>query len=275
MIALLVLVSSFAAILILLPVLGLLRNKSHENDPPPQVAGRVSIPAAQISRHRRLPNIWRGVWSHFSFWGASRQVTPTRKMLPMLFYFGMIGLAYLLVEIPLIQQFILYLGNPAYAVTLVLFSLLLSSGIGSRLSGRIPASRENNTWTVLALLVLLLLALPFLFPLLVDHTLGFPLAWRMLITSLVLAPAGLLMGFPFPIGIRQITAIDSSTGSPWIGWSWAINGAASVIAAVMASLLALSFGFRLVFWTGAAAYALALLAYLTAQRLTVTRSPRQ
>jgi hypothetical protein len=160
-----------------------------------------------------------------------------------------LGLAFLFVEIPLIQRFILFLGHPAYAVSAVLFTLLLFSGMGSRLSGRLPPR------AALALLALLLAGLPFLLPLLFDLTLGLPLAPRLGLAVLALAPAGFLMGVPFPAGICWLG--DAPPGR--IPWVWAVNGSASVIASVLAALLALSFGFTWVFWLGALCYGAAWL----------------
>jgi len=182
---------------------------------------------------------------------------PLRTIFPMLLYFGCIGLAFMLVEIPLIQQFILYLGNPSLSFTVVLFSLLLFSGIGSFLSGYIKSPRILVF--LLSILVLLLLALTQILPWLVNLTLGLSPVVRILCSVLFLAPVGWLMGIAFPAGIRQINAMDPSADSPSIGWAWSVNGALSVIASILASLLALSFGFRAVFFTGALAYAAACL----------------
>lgn len=168
-------------------------------------------------------------------------------------YFALIGLAFLLVEIPLIQRFILYLGHPAYAMTVVLFTLLLFSALGSRLSEKIPLH------PALFFLAVLLIGMPFLLSALFSLTLGLPLALRLALTALVLAPAGFLMGIPFPAGLRWATVVgrpSSVVGRPSsIPWVWAVNGAASVVAAVLAALLALTFGFSWVLRIGALCYA--------------------
>lgn len=167
-------------------------------------------------------------------------------------YFTFLGLAFLLVEIPLIQRFILYVGQPSYAMTAVIFSLLSFSSLGSRLSHRLPLC------PVLAGLTLLLLVVPLWLPSLLSLTLGLPLAMRLALTLVLLAPLGFLMGIPFPSGIRwvRLTILTGeATESILIAWVWAINGAASVVAAVLAALLALSFGFNLVLRVGALCYA--------------------
>jgi len=160
-------------------------------------------------------------------------------------YFGLIGLAFLLVEIPLIQGFILYLGQPAYALTAVLFALLFFSGLGSRWADRLDGRLG------LGLLVLVAVGLSWLLPEVFLYTLGFPFGWRLVVAVAALAPVGLLMGGPFPRGVRAIE--EASPGS--IPWMWGVNGAASVVASVLAALLVLSWGLRVVLWLGAACYA--------------------
>ncbi len=162
-------------------------------------------------------------------------------------YFALIGLAYLFVEIPLIQRFILFLGNPAYAFTAVLFTLLLSSGLGSQRSERLPFR------LALGGLVVLLLVAPLLLPPLFARMLGWPLTLRLSATVLLLAPIGFFMGIPFPAGLRWVTRQESD--EEIIPWVWAVNGAASVVAAILAALLALTVGFGWVLRLGALCYA--------------------
>lgn len=171
------------------------------------------------------------------------------SFLSTLAYFASLGLGYLLVEVPLIQHFILFLGHPAYALTAVLFALLLFSGLGSALSSRLPLR------PALSLLVLLLMLYPLFLPTLFALTLGWPFGGRILLSVLVLSPAGTLMGIPFPAGLRRLERYAPQR----IPWAWGVNGAASVVAAVLAALLALSFGFRWVLFSGAFCYALAWL----------------
>ncbi|MDW8326464.1 MAG: hypothetical protein RMK99_07860 [Anaerolineales bacterium] len=174
--------------------------------------------------------------------------------IPALIYFGLIGLAFLLVEIPLIQQFILYLGQPAYAVTAVLFTLLFFSGIGSRLSARLPHR------PALGVLVALAFGLPFLLPRIFELTLGLSFPLRLGLSVALLAPLGVCMGLPFPKGIAWMLAREGEGRPPngasaAVPWAWAANGAASVVSSVVAALLALSFGFSFVLFAGASCYA--------------------
>jgi spermidine synthase len=176
------------------------------------------------------------------FRAAIRQ-TGTRRSARIVVYFGSLGLAYLLIEVATIQQFVLILGQPTLAIATVLATLLLFSGIGSTLSDRLPWAR------MLAALVVLLLAWPWILHALAGTLLALPLVARLPLSVLTLAPLGLLMGIPFA---RGVTAIHYAPGL--IAWAWAINGGASVVSAVLAALLALSFGFTWVLWIGGALY---------------------
>ncbi|RMF27618.1 MAG: hypothetical protein D6759_17375, partial [Chloroflexi bacterium] len=190
--------------------------------------------------------------------------SPPPPLSATLAYFGFLGLAYLLVEIPLMQRFILFLGHPAYALTTVLFALLLFSGLGSALSDRVPLR------PALALLAPLVLAYPQVLPRLFAGTLGLPLVGRLLVAVLALAPVGTLMGVPFPKGLRHLEARAPQR----IPWAWGVNGAASVIASVLAALLALSFGFSRVLVVGALCYAGAWLAARAMAPPPVSSPPR-
>jgi hypothetical protein len=176
--------------------------------------------------------------------------THYRPQFRMLVYFAMLGLGYLMVEIPLMQLFILYLGQPAYAMICVLFSLLFFSAIGSQVSGSTSPSIS------LAALTILLVLMPISLPALFSETLTFSIEYRLVITILALAPIGILMGMPFPGGIRWLTLRGDEATIPL---AWGINGAMSVIAAVLAALLAASIGFNWVFRIGAFCYCVAIL----------------
>lgn len=166
----------------------------------------------------------------------------------VLAYFTAIGLAYLLIEVATIQQFVLLIGQPTLAIATVLGTLLLFSGIGSAVSHRVP-------WrAALAVLTALALLWPWLIDIVAAALLPLPLAARWPLSVLVLAPLGLLMGIPFARGILAIRALPDL-----IPWAWAINGGASVVSAVIAALIALSFGFGWVLWIGGLLYGAALL----------------
>jgi hypothetical protein len=172
----------------------------------------------------------------------------SRSLGAALGYFALLGLGYLCVEIPLLQQFILFLGHPVYAMATVLFALLLFSGVGSLLSHRVPLR------LALVLLPLLVggyaLGLPFLF----EVTLAASLGGRLIVAVVGLVPLGLLMGMPFPNGLALLERIEPEHAPTLIAWGWGVNGAVSVVASILAALLALSFGFSAVLAVGAACY---------------------
>lgn len=163
-------------------------------------------------------------------------------------YFSLIGLGFLLVEIPLAQRFILFLGQPVYGLTAVLFALLFFSGLGSWASARLPHRGA------LAALGVLVLVYPALLPRLFDLFLGASLGLRLLVATAALAPLGFLLGVPFPRGIGWL----ERRAPELIPWAWGVNGAASVVASVGAALLALSLGFSWVLIVGAVCYGGAL-----------------
>jgi hypothetical protein len=184
-----------------------------------------------------------------------------------LLYFALLGLGFLFVEIPLLQRFILYLGQPAYAFAVVTAALLIAAGVGSyALSGRLPLP------IALAFIVLLTITYPLLLPFWFDLTLSLPLAGRVGLTVLTLFPLGALLGVPFPAGLRLV-AQTKPTLTPWV---WAVNGCASVISAVLAAMLALTWGFSAVLWGAALAYGLAGVVITHSLRVSGTkRTPPQ
>jgi hypothetical protein len=179
---------------------------------------------------------------------AALVTAPVDIRLRTLVYFSMLGLGFLFVEIPLAQLFILFLDDPVTALAVVIFALLLFSGIGSATAPR---------WRLdiaLGLLIGATLLAPIVFRTLIAMALGLRLGLRIGIVIVSLAPLGLLMGIPFARGISLIERAAPGL----IPWAWAINGSASVISGVVAVMVALSWGFSAVLWIGAACYALAL-----------------
>jgi hypothetical protein len=179
-----------------------------------------------------------------------------------LYYFIAIGVGYILVEIAFIQRFVLFLGHPTYAITVVVFLLLLASGAGSMLSRR-WLSRPLQVRVPLAIIVAAILLYVFALPRLLAGLVGLPFAAKLLLSGALLLPLGFLMGMPFPSGLRALPAAGGTT----IEWAWAMNAAASVLGSVLAMVIAIQFGLTVTLVCGSVAYALALA--LTA---TFTRS---
>jgi len=172
--------------------------------------------------------------------------------LKALLYFFFIGIGFIFLEVSLIQRFILFLIHPTHTFAVVIFSILVSSGIGSFLSQRIGV--EKGGWVVIPLL--LGLFIPFytlLLPQILSLLLGQGVGVRQFLTFFILFPPGLLMGMPFPLGMRALNI----KGKGFIPWAWAINGCVTVVGSVGAVMVAIPFGFRWVSFIAGIGYLMA------------------
>jgi hypothetical protein len=173
---------------------------------------------------------------------------------PHLSYFAFLGLGFMFVEIALIQKMILLLENPSYAIATVLASILISSGIGSLLGDRFSVLKSPFILPVISLLIVLWSVL---LPFISDAISLYPIPLRIACVFVILFPPSLLMGIPFPLGIRNL----GTTTPDMIPWAWAINGCLSVLAPMVAIMLAMVVGFSAILWIGAGAYILAFLTF--------------
>ena len=188
---------------------------------------------------------------------------PRQSWLPLL-YFVAVGLGYILVEIAFIQRFVLFLGHPTYALTVVIFLLMLSSGAGS-LASRRWLPRTKLAWMPITLVMIALLADLFFLPHWLASWVGLGFNSRLLVSGVLLVPLGFLMGMPFPTGLRALAAspvpdlANAMTDDNAVEWAWAMNAAASVLGSVLAMVIAIQFGLTVTLACGIAAYLLALL----------------
>lgn len=171
---------------------------------------------------------------------------------PTLAYFALLGLGYLLVEISLIQRLTVFLGHPTWSFVAVLSTMLCASGIGSRLSERLPQRPRTLGAVLLGVAALVVLYVLVVYDQFID------LMWlsrylRVLLAVVVVGVPGLLMGMCFPIGI-QIARRRSPILVPW---GWGVNGAFSVLAPILAIVLSLNFGLKLTLTAGGLCYAAA------------------
>ncbi|MFN2432696.1 MAG: hypothetical protein ABR599_07760 [Gemmatimonadota bacterium] len=155
----------------------------------------------------------------------------------LLLYFGLLGLAYMLLEITFIHRLVLFLSEPVYSATVVLTAFLLFAGMGSALAPRLSGGRS---WAPFAGIALLAPAAYLAAGALWAHAAAAPLPARMLLAVGLLAPLATAMGMPFPLGLQRVA--DRRPG--WLPWCWGVNGYFSVIGAAAAPLLALGLGFR-------------------------------
>ena len=182
---------------------------------------------------------------------------------PLFVFFAAIGFGFMLVEISQLQRLIIFLGHPTYGLSVVLFALLLSSGLGSYLTRNVANRGARGPATLLLLSLLGVLAL---FGLLTPHAIrefqGSITPLRILMATATLFPLGLFMGMAFPLGMK-VASQQSSSLTPWL---WGINGASSVCASVLAVVIAMSSGISVTFWVGFGCYILASAAFVRASR---------
>jgi spermidine synthase len=191
-------------------------------------------------------------------------------------YFGAIGLAFLFIEIASIQRFTLFLAHPLYAIGVVLAGFLVFAGLGSgaapALEQRLADRRVGALSVAIAAIVLLatlyILALPPLFTALA----ALPDLARIALSLALIAPLAFFMGMPFPLALARLRI----SAPDLVPWAWAINGCASVLSAILATLLAMTFGTRTVVFVAAALYVIAgLVLPGTPHTSALTRPRRQ
>jgi hypothetical protein len=179
-----------------------------------------------------------------------------QRIVPLL-YFVAIGLGYILVEIAFIQRFVLFLGHPTYALTVVVFLLLLSSGAGS-LTSRRWIIRTPRAWVPLTFIACGLLLYVFVLPGVLESLVGLPFAAKLAVSAALLVPLGFAMGMPFPTGLRALAsapfAQSNQKNDSAVEWAWALNAGSSVLGSVLAMVLAIQFGLNLTLACGAVAY---------------------
>ena len=200
----------------------------------------------------------------------TRRSVDLRGSGPLLLYFAAIGLGFMLIETSQMQRLIIVLGHPTYGLSVVLFALLVSSGIGSFLAPSVDGGAKQGIPRLAALVVLLVL-FGWATPMLVRTFEGATTPVRIAVAVLVLFPPGLLMGMAFPLGMGVAAATRAATLTPWL---WAINGAMSVLASVLGVVIALTWSISTAFWVGVLCYVTAAIAYQRARARTVTAVPR-
>jgi hypothetical protein len=199
-------------------------------------------------------------------WARQRSLVRSPQIWRVAAYFLAIGLAFLFLEIAFIQRFILFLSHPLYAVAVVLTGFLLFAGVGSGVSSRFAARVDVWHTTrlgrllqlsaiqlsivgVIAMSLIYIFILPRVFDLLLFLADGA----KILVSLALIAPLAFFMGIPFPLGLSRV----------WCGarelvpWAWGVNGCASVLSAILATLIAMTFGFSAVVLAASLLYAAA------------------
>jgi len=188
-------------------------------------------------------------------WKSKLGIEPgSGSHLRILVYFFCLGLAFLFIEIAFIQKFILILHHPLYAITVVLSTFLLSAGAGSYFSTKLSSRTEKSAFMLpMAAIALLSIGYSLGFEAIAGFLLKTGSLSRYLFSIILIAPLGFCMGMPFPMALANI----SRTAPALIPWAWGINGCASVISAILATLIAMQFGFTVLIFLAVILYGVA------------------
>jgi len=185
-----------------------------------------------------------------------------------LIYFLFIGTGYILIEVGLIQKFVLFLGHPTYALTVVIFSMLVSSGVGSTSSTRMLGSDQGRLIKALGLVALLTSLLAIVVSSLLSSLVWLPWGLKVLLTVALITPLGFVMGMPFPTGLKRL----EDWHAPSVRWAWSLNAASSVLGSVGALVCAIYLGLVQTLIVGGVFY-LAALAIIARARLNGAPPP--
>jgi hypothetical protein len=172
------------------------------------------------------------------------------KSFGYLLYFLSLGIGFMFIEISFIQKFVLFLGYPAYAFAITIFSLLLFSGFGSYWTGTLQKKPENSIKRAFLALVPILLLYSLFLPHLFNYFIGESFWIKVFITVLMQMPLGFVLGMFFPLGIKVINQVDVGM----VPWAWGINGMSSVVSTIIAIILAMNYGFAVVAYLAIVVY---------------------
>jgi len=167
-----------------------------------------------------------------------------------LLFFLFIGVGYILIQVALIQKFVLFLGHPTYALTVIIFSMLLSSGCGSFASRKLIGSDTRKLTGVLLLIAAAILVLSFVVTPVAEGGVALPFPVKVLISVALIAPSGFAMGMPFPTGLTLLEGTMPAS----VRWAWAINAASSVMGSAAAMFLAIYLGLHVTLMIGGLLY---------------------
>ena len=174
-----------------------------------------------------------------------------RVLLP-LFVFIDIGIGFMILEISLFQKFILYLGSPTIALSILLGSLLVGMGVGSFFGGKIYSSNViKRLKSISGLIVIVGILLFVIYPVILNELLAYGLPLRAIVCFVLLLPFGFLLGIPFPTGIQ---ILKQNNLVRYIPWMYGVNGIMSVLGSVIAVILSMIWGFTPSFFAGLSMY---------------------
>lgn len=196
--------------------------------------------------------------------GTKKSEIGIATMIP---YFAALGMGFILIELALLQKLILLMGNPTMTFALLLFTLLISSGAGSLLSARIAKNNMKNLVFIIGGIAGLGILYFLLLPPIIYSTIAEPIEAKAAVSIAILAPIGFLMGMPLPTGMRLLKVHRPD----YIPWMWAVNGAFSVLGAVLAIALGIMYGSSLAMILGILIYLIALGISFASKKKTITQ----
>jgi hypothetical protein len=196
--------------------------------------------------------------------GTKRSEIGIATMIP---YFAALGMGFILIELALLQKLILLMGNPTMTFALLLFTLLISSGAGSLLSARIAKNNMKNLVFIIGGIAGLGILYFLFLPPIIYSTIAEPIEAKAAVSIAILAPIGFLMGMPLPTGMRLLKVHRPD----YIPWMWAVNGAFSVLGAVLAIALGIMYGSSLAMILGILIYLIALGISFVSKKKTITQ----
>jgi MFS family permease len=171
-----------------------------------------------------------------------------------LLYFASIGVGYILIQVALIQKFVLFLGQPTYSLTVIIFSMLVSSGLGSYYSKKLRISEPKRWRKTLVIVAVMVLLLAMVVGPITSFGVGWPLGIKIPLAVLLIAPVGFVMGMPFPTGLSYLEKKHSAS----VRWAWSLNAASSVMGSACAMFFGLYLGLQMTLVLGGVLYLAAM-----------------
>ncbi len=172
-----------------------------------------------------------------------------------MFYFLSLGLGFIWIEIVLLKTFILFLGNPVYSISVVLFAMLIFAGIGSFFSERLVGKLKFKLFLLGVVLTITITIVTYVYPMIFQMCIGLPFFLRILISLILIAPIGFILGMPFPIGLEFLSTENPES----IAWAWAMNGYATVVGVATSAFIIMQTGFTILMWVSLGIYILGFL----------------
>jgi hypothetical protein len=211
-----------------------------------------------------VPFAWMRQRREEEEFGTTKSELTIATVIP---YFAALGMGFILIELALLQKLILLMGNPTMTFALLLFTLLISSGAGSLISSRIAKNNMKNLVFVIGGIAGLGILYVLFLPPIIYSTIAESIEVKALVSIAILAPIGFLMGMPLPTGMRLLKVHRPD----YIPWMWAVNGAFSVLGAVLAIGLGIMYGSSLAMILGILIYLIALGISFASKKKTITQ----